>query len=162
MKIEPISLSLEAKDIAVYQSDLPPELTRCIPNPLQHQVDVFHAAKNSDLILDLAPTGTGKTKAGLAVLLHHPNNNKSAVYVAPTNALIEQQVKAAEAFVREAGLPHLVKAVSAKEIRQWSNDRVGDRPGEKLYNLLRNPSTIFPELGEKRPLVLITNPDIFY
>jgi CRISPR-associated endonuclease/helicase Cas3 len=162
MSIQPISLSLEAKDIAAYRGELSTELTKALKHPLQHQIEVFEAAKDHDLILDLAPTGTGKTKAGLSVLLHHPNNNKNAVYIAPTNALIEQQAKAAEAFVKDAGLPHLVKAVTAKEIRQWSNDRVGDRSGEKLYNLLRNPVTIFPELGVKRPLLLVTNPDIFY
>jgi CRISPR-associated endonuclease/helicase Cas3 len=159
MVYDPISIQLEPKSIAAC-SEPPAILKNCLKNALQHQVDVFEAAKDHDIILDLAPTGTGKTKAGLAVLLHQ--HNKSAVYIAPTNALIEQQTKAAEQFIRDAGLPHVVKAVSAKEIRNWSNDRVGSRPGEKLYNLLRNPATLFPEVGEGSPLLLVTNPDIFY
>lgn len=159
MAYEPILVQLEPKSIATCPD--PPEILKnCLKNALQHQVDVFEAAKDHDIILDLAPTGTGKTKAGLAVLLHQPGKN--AVCIAPTNALIEQQTKAAEQFVKDAGLPHVVKAVSAKEVRKWSNDRVGSRPGEKLYNLLRNPATIFPDVGEGRPLLLVTNPDIFY
>ncbi|NJN12758.1 MAG: type I-D CRISPR-associated helicase Cas3' [Richelia sp. RM1_1_1] len=129
-------------------------------NALQHQVDVFEKSLNADIILDLASTGTGKTKAGLTVLLHHPNQN--AIYIAPTNALIEQQRKAAEKFVKEAGLPHIVKSASAREIKNWSDEKVGKRSGEKLYNLLRNPATIFPEVGANRPILLVTNPDIFY
>jgi CRISPR-associated endonuclease/helicase Cas3 len=124
------------------------------------KLTVFEQSENADIILDLAPTGTGKTKAGLTVLLHQPD--KSAVYIAPTNALVEQQCEAAKKFVQDAGLPHVVKAVSAKEIRKWSNDRVGKRPGEKLRNLLRNPATMFPEVGANRPVLLVTNPDIFY
>ena len=157
----PISICLEAKTIPECQK-LPDDLA-FMGRALQHQVDVFEAsAHDYDIILDLAPTGTGKTKAGLSALLHQPNRN--AIYIAPTNALIEQQTKAAEEFIRDSQgkLNHVVKAVSAKEVRQWSNDRVGFRPGEKLYNLLRNPATIFPEVGENRPLLLVTNPDIFY
>ncbi|NET90496.1 MAG: type I-D CRISPR-associated helicase Cas3' [Kamptonema sp. SIO1D9] len=126
---------------------------------LQHQVDVFEAAKTHDLILDLAPTGTGKTNAGVSVLIHNPDRN--AVYIAPTNALIDQQTKALKKFIKEAGLQHLVKAASAKHIKQWSNERVGHRSGEKLYNVLREPATIFPE-SSGRPILLVTNPDIFY
>ena len=161
MANQPISIHLEAKTIPKCQN-LPDNLT-FMGSALQHQVDAFEAsAKDYDIVLDLAPTGTGKTKAGLSVLLHQPNCN--AIYIAPTNALIEQQTKAAEEFIRDSQgqLNHVVKAVSAKEVRQWSNDRVGFRPGEKLYNLLRNPATIFPEIGPNRPLLLVTNPDVFY
>ena len=151
-------VSLESRSIPICHL-LPPELA-FMGTALQHQVDVFERSRDHDITLDLAPTGTGKTKAGLTTLLHQPTQN--AIYIAPTNALIEQQTEAAQEFVDSAGLPHVVKAVSAKEIRSWSNDRVGVRPGEKLYNLLRNPATIFPEVGANRPLLLVTNPDIFY
>ena len=126
---------------------------------LQHQDEVYQAAKTHDIILDLAPTGTGKTKAGLSVIQHNRDHN--AIYIAPTNALIEQQAEAAEKFVRAAGLPHVVKAASARHIKEWSNDRVGHRSGEKLYNMLLQPATIFPECAGK-PVLLVTNPDIFY
>ncbi len=153
-----IFIQLEPRSIAACES-LPNRLS-FMGNALQHQVDVFEQSLNADIILDLAPTGTGKTKAGLTVLLHNPNQN--AVYIAPTNALIQQQREAAEKFVKDAGLPHVVKSASAKEIKNWSDDKVGKRSGEKLYNVLRNPATIFPEVGANKPILLVTNPDIFY
>lgn len=158
MNREPLTLTLEPKSIAAC-SNLPAEL-KFLGNALQHQVDVFLKSRDHDIIIDLAPTGTGKTKAGLSVLLHQPN--KTAIYIAPTNALVYQQKEAAEKFVRDAGLNHVVISASAKEVREWPNDRVGSRPGEKIYNLLRNPATIFPEIGANRPVLLVTNPDLFY
>lgn len=131
-----------------------------IKNALQHQLDVFEQSKDADIILDLAPTGTGKTKAGLAVLKHQQNEN--AIYIAPTNALIEQQTEAAKQFVRDADLRHIVKAASAKDVKSWSNEKVGRRSGEKLYNVLRNPATVFDDVGANTPILLVTNPDIFY
>lgn len=160
MAHEKLSIALEAKSIAACIAP-PPELA-FMGQALQHQVDVFQKARDHDIILDLAPTGTGKTKAAFTVLLHEHNRNQNAVYIAPTNALVEQQKQAAEEFVRKAGLPHFVIAASAKEVKTWSNDKVGVRPGEKIYNLLRNPATIFPEVGANRPVLLVTNPDIFY
>ncbi len=158
MTKENISIQLEPRSISACRQ-LHKQLS-FINNVLQHQVDVFENSLDADIILDLAPTGTGKTKAGLSVLLRHPN--KSAVYIPPTNALIEQQTEAAEKFIKDAALAHIVKAASAKEIKNWSNEQVGRRSGEKLYNVLRNPATIFPEAGANRPILLVTNPDIFY
>ncbi|MCY7334069.1 MAG: type I-D CRISPR-associated helicase Cas3' [Pseudanabaena sp. CAN_BIN31] len=152
-----ISIELEPKSIASCE---PPEDLKFLGHTLQHQVDVFEKSRDHDIIMDLAPTGTGKTKAGLSVLLH--NRDRSAIYIAPTNALVEQQTEAAKQFVKDANLNHFVIAASAKEVRQWSNDRVGSRSGEKIYNLLRNPAILFPELEEHRPILLITNPDLFY
>jgi len=152
-----ISIKLEPKSIASCE---PPEDLKFLGHTLQHQVDVFEMSRDLDIIMDLAPTGTGKTKAGLSVLLH--NRDRSAIYIAPTNALVEQQTEAAKQFVKDANLNHFVIAASAKEVRQWSNDRVGSRSGEKIYNLLRNPAIIFPELEEHRPILLVTNPDLFY
>jgi CRISPR-associated endonuclease/helicase Cas3 len=153
----PITIELEPKSIASCE---PPEELKFLGHTLQHQVEVFEKSRDHDIIMDLAPTGTGKTKAGLSVLLH--NRDRSAIYIAPTNALVEQQTEAAKQFVKDAGLNHFVIAASAKEVRAWSNDRVGSRPGEKIYNLLRNPTIFFPELGEYRPILLVTNPDLFY
>jgi CRISPR-associated endonuclease/helicase Cas3 len=157
-----LKIKLEPRSIAACPNpDLPSDLAQAFMNQtLQHQVDVYKAAETNDIILDLAPTGTGKTKAGLSVL--HHNSKSNAVYIAPTNALIEQQTEAAEKFVRDAGLPHIVKAASARHIKSWRDDLVGNRSGEKLYNVLREPATIFPECGGGRPILLVTNPDIFY
>ena len=156
-----LKIELEPRSIAsCLNPDIPPNILKAFPyGMLQHQVDVYHAAKNNDIILDLAPTGTGKTSAGLSAINH--NRDRNAVYIAPTNALIEQQTEAAQKFVREAGLPHIVRAASARDIKKWSDERVGKRSGEKLYNVLREPATIFPKCANK-PLLLVTNPDIFY
>ncbi|OYE01506.1 type I-D CRISPR-associated helicase Cas3' [Nostoc sp. 'Peltigera membranacea cyanobiont' 232] len=158
MSNQRLVIRLEPRSISACAS-LPDELS-FMGNALQHQVDVFEQSKDADIILDLAPTGTGKTNAGLTVLKHQPN--KSAVYIAPTNALIEQQTEAAKKFVNDANLPHIVKSASAKDIKSWSNDKVGSRSGEKLYNVLRNPATVFADVGANTPIILVTNPDIFY
>ncbi len=152
-----ISINLEAASIASCL-EIPPELD-FMKKALQHQINVYEAGKTNNIILNLAPTGTGKTQAGLSILKH--NSNRNAVYIAPTNALIEQQTLATEEFIQKADLPHIVKAASAKDINRWSNERVGKRSGEKLYNVLREPATIFPECSHK-PILLVTNPDIFY
>ncbi len=159
--MDSLKIQLEPRSIATCPNpDLPAELLNAFENGvLQHQYEVYEAAKTHDIILDLAPTGTGKTKAGLSVI--HHNRDRNAIYIAPTNALIEQQTEAAQKFVKAAGLPHVVIAASAKQVREWPDDRVGPRPGEKIYNLLREPATLFPEYGG-RPLLLVTNPDIFY
>ncbi len=158
MTHERLFTTLEKRSISACVSQ-PNELS-FMRDALQHQVDVFEKSRHADIILDLSPTGTGKTKAGLTVLSHQPTKN--AVYIAPTNALVQQQREAAEKFVKEAGLPHVVKSASAKEVRAWSNDKVGKRPGEKLYNVLRSPATVFPDVGGNQPILLVTNPDIFY
>lgn len=159
MSNQKLVIRLEDRSISACVSP-PSELSFMGQKPLQHQIDIFQKSKDADIILDLAPTGTGKTKAGLTVLLHQ--KNQSAVYIAPTNALIEQQTEAAQKFVKDANLPHVVKSASAKEIKNWPSDKVGNRPGEKLYNVLRNPATIFSDIGANTPILLVTNPDIFY
>lgn len=156
-----LKIQLEPRSIATSPNpDLPAELLNAFEHGvLQHQAEVYEAATTHDIILDLAPTGTGKTKAGLSVIYH--NRDRNAIYIAPTNALIEQQTEAAKKFIHAAGLPHVVKAASARHVKEWSDDRVGHRSGEKLYNVLREPATIFPECAG-RPILLVTNPDVFY
>lgn len=156
-----LKIELEPRRVASCPNpDVPEEIRNAFPNGmLQHQVEVYQQAEEHDIILDLAPTGTGKTSAGLSVIAH--NRDRHAIYIAPTNALIEQQTEAAKNFVQDANSPHVVIAASARQVSAWPNDRVGKRPGEKIYNLLREPTTIFSEC-ENRPLLLVTNPDIFY
>ncbi|WP_017662204.1 type I-D CRISPR-associated helicase Cas3' [Baaleninema simplex] len=162
LKTTPLEIFLEPASIAASsENQIPEPLKRAFGGKaLQHQIDVFEAAKENDIILVLTPTGTGKTKSSFGVILQNPQRN--VVYVAPTNALVEQQTEAAKQFVKDASLPHVVKAASAKEVKAWPDDRVGKRSGEKIYNVLLNPATLFPECGGGRPILLVTNPDIFY
>jgi CRISPR-associated endonuclease/helicase Cas3 len=90
------------------------------------------------------------------------NQSKMLFTLRQQMPLVEQQREAADKFVKEAGLTHFVISASAKEIRKWSNDGVGSRQGKKLRNVLRNPATVFPEIGADRPVLVVTNPDIFY
>jgi len=149
-------MQIELAGSWIRQADHLPEALHFMQQALWHQTEVYRAAQAADIILDLAPTGTGKTQAGLLTLLHQPA--KHAVYIAPTNALIQQQAEAARRFLAKAGLPHLVVEANAAAIRDWPGTQ---RPGEKLRNLLRNPGHFFPE-AYGRPVLLITNPDIFY
>lgn len=156
-----LTIKLEPRSITnCPEPEVPADIQKAFKyEMLQHQVDVYQAAATHDIILDLAPTGTGKTNAGLSVLGH--NRESNAIYIAPTNALITQQAEAAKEFIQAVGLPHVVKSASAKEVREWPNDLVGPRSGEKIYNVLRDPGTIFPKCAGQ-PLLLVTNPDIFY
>jgi CRISPR-associated endonuclease/helicase Cas3 len=153
-----MKIMLEGTTIGVCQQ-VPAELTFLQePNRpvLAHQVHLYQQSAQSDILFDLAPTGTGKTQAGLLALLHNPT--QAAVYIAPTNALLAQQAEAARTFVKKAKLPHYVIEASAKDIREWEGS---ERPGEKLNRVLQSPATYFKE-AENRPILLVTNPDIFY
>uniref|UniRef100_UPI0033417C79 type I-D CRISPR-associated helicase Cas3' n=1 Tax=Prochlorothrix hollandica TaxID=1223 RepID=UPI0033417C79 len=162
MSLTNLTLPLEARTIAPCPNpDLPPHLLRAFgTGVLQHQAAVYRAAADHDIVLDLAPTGTGKTKAGLSVLDY--NRDRNAIYIAPTNALIEQQTAAAQAFVTAAGWSHLVKAASAETVKTWVCHTQTKRSGEKLYNALREPANVFPDCRGGQPVLLVTNPDIFY
>ncbi|HEY9296668.1 MAG TPA: hypothetical protein VIQ31_09880, partial [Phormidium sp.] len=64
MANERLFIKLEPRSISACAS-IPHKLSSFMADALQHQVDVFEQSRNADIILDLAPTGTGKTKAGL-------------------------------------------------------------------------------------------------
>ena len=70
-----------------------------------------------------------------------------------------------EQFIAAAGLPHVVESVDAAFLRELPGD-LGKRPGERFYRILTNPASL-PKLRDSRqsvkpPLVLVTNPDLFY
>ncbi|MCY4552798.1 MAG: type I-D CRISPR-associated helicase Cas3', partial [Candidatus Poribacteria bacterium] len=58
-----------------------------------------------------------------------------------------------------------VAEVTGQKLREWE---VIDDPGyrmrnpKKLHELIQNPSDYFPEMTRRAPLILVTNPDIFY
>jgi CRISPR-associated endonuclease/helicase Cas3 len=136
---------------------------KVLPLPLQHQLDTVVALANHDMVINAFPTGTGKTKAALLWLLDRPQ--VSTLLIAPVNELVRQHARDAEQFVKDAGLPHAVAAVDAAYLRQLPPE-LGKRPGERFYRILTNPA-LLPEIqkSEKRtkpPLLLVTNPDLFY
>jgi CRISPR-associated endonuclease/helicase Cas3 len=139
------------------------QMLQVVPSPLQHQVDTVTALAKHDLVINAFPTGTGKTKAALLRLLDYPRSN--TLLIAPVNELVRQHARDAQQFVDDAGLPHVVVAVDAAYLRQLPAG-LGRRPGDKFYRILTNP-VLLPEMqnyqeSTKPPLLLVTNPDLFY
>ncbi|MBI3245616.1 MAG: type I-D CRISPR-associated helicase Cas3' [Deltaproteobacteria bacterium] len=161
---QPIRVHLEAE----YQRRAAPETVSAavrtiLPHPLQHQVETAAALATHDMVINAFPTGTGKTKAALLWLLDHPQAN--ILLVAPVNELVRQHAQDAEQFVAAAGLPHVVESVDAAFLRTLPED-LGKRPGERFYRILTNPASL-PKVRHaqrtiKPPLLLVTNPDLFY
>src|SRR5581483_2001670 len=162
---QPIRVHLEAE----YQryaapEAVPPAVRQVLPQPLQHQVETAAALATHDMVINAFPTGTGKTKAALLWLLAHPQAN--TLLIAPVNELVRQHAKDAKQFIADAPLPHAVAAIDAAYLRQSSLSHLPDRPSERFYRILTNP-TLLPELDNtaestKPPLLLVTNPDLFY
>ena len=70
-----------------------------------------------------------------------------------------------KSLLTEYGLNFAVAEVTGQKLREWD---VVDDPGyrvrnpRKLHELIQNPRDYFPELTQRAPLILVTNPDIFY
>jgi CRISPR-associated endonuclease/helicase Cas3 len=135
--------------------------------PLYHQWRTYQALETFDLVVNTYNTGTGKTRAALLHLfrLHRRGQGTSVLFIAPTNALIHQHAVDIQTFVTRHALDFLVVEVNAARLREIME---GQRPGETLQRLIQNPVAYAEALGlpedddRKRPLILVTNPDIFY
>lgn len=133
--------------------------------PLYHQVRTVETLRTHALVVNTHNTGTGKTRASLLYLLDLAGQDTNVLFIAPTNELIHQHVTDIRDFVREAKLDYLVLEVNAALLRQIAS---GQRPGETLHRLVRNPREFAEPLGldltdyRRRPVVLVVNPDIFY
>ena len=131
--------------------------------PLYHQQRTYEALKTSELVINTYNTGTGKTHASLLRLFDLKGEN--VLFIAPTNELIHQHANDIRDFVNECGLNFFVVEVTSQKLREWD---VADDPGyrvrnpRKLHELIQNPRDYFPELTQRSPLILVTNPDIFY
>ena len=131
--------------------------------PLYHQQRTYAALKANNLVINTYNTGTGKTRAALLRLFDAKNDN--VLFIAPTNELIHQHANDIRDFVEEHGLDFCVAEVTGQKLREWE---VIDDPGyrlrnpRKLHELIQNPSAYFREITRQAPLILVTNPDIFY
>jgi CRISPR-associated endonuclease/helicase Cas3 len=131
--------------------------------PLYHQQRTYEALKANDLVINTYNTGTGKTRASLLPLFDLKNEN--VLFIAPTNELIYQHANDIREFVEEQELNFYVAEVTGQKLREWE---IIDDPGyrvrnpRKLHELIQNPRVYFPEVPQSRPLILVTNPDIFY
>jgi len=131
--------------------------------PLYHQQRTYDALRTQDLVINTYNTGTGKTRAALLRLFDMKDEN--VLFIAPTNELIHQHANDIREFVEEHGLNFYVAEVTGQKLREWE---VVDDPGyrlrnpRKLHELIQNPRVYFPEMTRRSPLILVTNPDIFY
>ncbi len=136
------------------------------PGLLEHQVRTFQALEQTPLVMNTYLTGTGKTRAALLRLLHPAQCGNNVVLIAPTNALLAQHVDDVAAFVAEQQLDFVVRAATAEHIRELLPQAMG-RPGSALHRLIENPALAAEDDAARlhdhgKPLVLVTNPDIFY
>jgi CRISPR-associated endonuclease/helicase Cas3 len=150
--------------------------------PLYHQLRTLEALRTHDLVANTYNTGTGKTIASLLYLFdldqrnrngqdagHGPGGSargKNVLFIAPTNALLAQHAEDIERFVEDNHLDFKVLRVSAAEVRRLRlaqhPDATPTRPGEVLQRLIRNYLEFEPGQTQRRPIILVVNPDIFY
>ncbi|HYN87169.1 MAG TPA: type I-D CRISPR-associated helicase Cas3' [Ardenticatenaceae bacterium] len=132
---------------------------------LYHQWRTREALRDSHLVVNTYNTGSGKTLAALLRLLDLNGRGKNVLFIAPTNALIQQHAADIRAFVAANQLEYLVAEVNASRLRELLE---GTRPGDILRRLLQNPQEFHEWFGleatdyRKYPVVLVVNPDIFY
>ena len=133
-----------------------------------HQAAMYNEWKNQKAFLLVTKTGSGKTRATALPVL---KNRESAVFVYPTNALIQDQSRAIQQLMDDEGISY----------RERRPDTANEKVGTEQYQLVQiNAQTLgdFAKMwgmGEKqkgaalhrllhqskRQIILI-NPDILY
>ena len=84
--------------------------------PLYHQIRTREALRRFDVVVNTYNTGTGKTRASL-LHLFDLGEQQNVLFIAPTNALIDQHVDTIRAFVSEHNLDFHVTPVTADTVR---------------------------------------------
>jgi CRISPR-associated endonuclease/helicase Cas3 len=127
--------------------------------PLYHQMRTYDALADYDVVMNSYNTGAGKTVASLLHLFRLNGRNQNVLFIAPTNALIEQHAEDIEEFIEYYHLDFKVQRITAATIRQIDGH---DRPGQVLHHLIRNYLKYDDTAVRRQPIILVTNPDIFY
>ena len=133
--------------------------------PLYHQQRTYDELKTNDLVINTYNTGTGKTQASLLRLFDLKDDDDNVLFIAPTNELIRQHADDIRDFVKAHKLNFQPVEITGKNLREFEG---GDDPGysvrnpRKLHEIIEYSRSFFSELTEQTPLILVTNPDIFY
>ena len=157
--MQPITITLSEQ----YEKLNPDNPLNVNPPPLYHQQRTCEALQENELVINSYNTGTGKTKAALFHLFDLKGEN--VLFIAPTNELIRQHVEDIQKFVEQYSdrLDFHVLEVNAEKLRELdAGDDFEQRNPKKLHELIQNPLKYFPEMEHKKPIILVTNPDIFY
>lgn len=129
------------------------------PRPLYHQMCTANALQKCDVVMNTYNTGTGKTIASLLHLFALNGTGQNVLFIAPTNALLEQHAEDIEEFVKTNNLNFAVRRVTAAAVRKL---QPGERPGKVLHHLIRNYLEFEEGATRRKPLIIVVNPDIFY
>jgi ATP-dependent helicase Lhr and Lhr-like helicase len=109
-------------------------------SPRPHQLAMLDAARNSESVLLIAPTGGGKTLAGflpsLVDLAENPRPGLHTIYISPLKALATDIARNLTRPVQDMGLPITIEA------------RTGDTPANRRARQKTNP-----------PHLLLTTPE---
>jgi CRISPR-associated endonuclease/helicase Cas3 len=138
--------------------------------PLYHQIRTVEALRLYQVVMNSYNTGTGKTIASLLYLCEmNAEQRDNVLFIAPTNELLHQHYEDICEFVSEQKLDFRPVEINAALLRTLGGDDVVDRGGERFVRLIRSNGQDFHEqLGidpsdhRKLPLILVTNPDLFY
>jgi len=155
-----ISLRLTGQDEVLAQENPFPQAFSGRQRPLAHQIRTAAALRaGHEVVVNTHNTGTGKTKAALLhlhELVKRPVDQSHALLIAPTNELIAQHARDAEAFVQTSGLDYTVQRMTAPALRAAATAE--DTPEHRQ----RATAQLRAWLEVPGHTLTITNPDIFY
>jgi CRISPR-associated endonuclease/helicase Cas3 len=134
---------------------IPSELQQALPAQWQlsqHQVETYAALQGdaSDVVINTAMTGDGKSLAGLLPLLvNNQHNGTMALY--PTNELIQDQQRSAEAM-----LPQWNRA--SKQVAMLYGAKLDALT--EAFDQLKRPDALLKVLNDHR--LVLSNPDMLH
>ena len=118
----------------------------------EYQERVLELSTGKRLIAIDAPTGAGKTLALLLAFKHFFEDDRNAMILYPTKALIEDQQASLSKLVEKIGIDVDVVSVDSDRLHEYMLAKGFKTHGEALYDIL---SSVGPKL-------VLTNPDILY
>lgn len=140
-------------------------------HPLYHQWLTMLAEE--PVIVNTFNTGTGKTKAAMLRLLRRVRDRQgrldpatdNVLFIAPTNALIEQHARDIRRFCQENQLGYRVLEITRKRMEDYQRApgfSEGElRGGAVRHRIFENPRVVDPD-SAGQATIFVVNPDIFY